>query len=185
MSDARRTMEKLSTGMAGFDTVGFGGLPKGRSTLVAGHAGRAERVFAMQFLGKGAALGENGVFVTFEETPADLRRNMLSLGWDCARLEKERKLAFVDASPRPEEERIEAGPFDFAALVARIEASVRKVDAKRVVLDSIGAMFAQFRDPAGVRRELYRISAALKHLDVTAIVTSERTDDYGAISRHG
>ena len=185
MNDARRTMEKLPTGMSGFDTVGFGGLPKGRSTLVAGTAGSAKTVFAMQFLVKGIELGENGVFVTFEETPADLRRNMLSLGWHCARMEEERKLAFVDASPRPEEERIEAGAFDFAALVARIEACVRRIDAKRVVLDSIGSMFAQFKDPAAVRKELYRISAALKQMNVTAIVTSERTEDYGPISRHG
>ena len=185
MSDAHQSIAKLSTGMAGFDNLGYGGLPKGRSTLVAGTAGSAKTVFAMQFLVKGADLGEPGVFVTFEETPADLRRNMLSLGWDCAKLEAERKLSFVDASPRPEEERIEAGAFDFAALVARIEACVRRIDAKRVVLDSIGAMFAQFNDPAAVRKELYRISAALKHIGVTAIVTSERVDDYGAISRHG
>lgn len=184
MNDGR-SMQKLSTGMAGFDTVGFGGLPKGRSTLVAGTAGSAKTVFAMQFLVKGAELGEHGVFVTFEESPADLRRNMLSLGWDCARLEEERKLAFVDASPRPEEDRIESGAFDFAALVARIEVCVRRIQAKRVVLDSVGAVFSQFKDAAAVRRELYRISAALKHLDVTAIVTSERTEDYGPISRHG
>ncbi len=185
MNDARRTMEKLSTGMTGFDIIGFGGVPKGRSTLIAGTAGSAKTVFAMQFLVNGVEAGENGVFVTFEETPADLRRNMLSLGWNCARLEEEKRFAFVDASPRPDEERIEAGPFDFAALVARIEACIRRIGAKRVVLDSIGAMFAQFKDAAAVRRELYRISAALKQLDVTAIVTSERTEDYGAISRHG
>lgn len=185
MNDARRTMEKLSTGMTGFDIIGFGGVPKGRSTLIAGTAGSAKTVFAMQFLVNGVEAGENGVFVTFEETPADLRRNMLSLGWNCARLEEEKRFAFVDASPRPDEERIEAGPFDFAALVARIEACIRRIGAKRVVLDSIGAMFAQFKDASAVRRELYRISAALKQLDVTAIVTSERTEDYGAISRHG
>ena len=185
MSDASQRMKKLSTGMEGFDLIGFGGLPKGRATLLAGTAGSAKTVFALQFLVKGAEQGEAGIFVTFEETPADLRQNMLSFGWDCATLEATRKLAFVDASPRPEEERIEAGPFDFAALVARIEASVRRIGAKRVVLDSIGAMFAQFKDPAAVRKELYRIIAALKRLDVTAIVTSERTEDYGPISRHG
>ena len=185
MNDARRTMQKIPTGMSGFDTVGFGGLPKGRATLLAGTAGSAKTVFAMQFLVKGADVGEHGVFVTFEETPVDLRRNMLSLGWDCARLEEEKRLAFVDASPRPEEERIEAGAFDFAALVARIEACVRRIGAKRVVLDSVGSIFAQFKDPAAVRKELYRIIAALKQMDVTAIVTSERTEDYGPISRHG
>ena len=185
MSAPRSYMEKLSTGVAGFDLVGFGGLPKGRATLLAGTAGSAKTVFAMQFLVKGAEQGEAGVFVTFEETPADLRQNMLSLAWDCASLEAAGVLAFIDASPRPQEERIEAGPFDFAALVARIEACVRRIGAKRVVLDSIGAMFAQFKDPAAVRKELYRIIAALKRLEVTAIVTSERPEDYGAISRHG
>jgi circadian clock protein KaiC len=69
--------------------------------------------------------------------------------------------------------------------VARIEGAIHKVNAKRVSLDSIGAVFAQFNDSATVRRELQRISAALKQLNVTAVITSERNEDYGPISRHG
>jgi circadian clock protein KaiC len=178
-------VEKRLTGITGFDHISDGGLPRGRATLVAGTAGSAKTVFAMQFLLEGIARGENGVFVTFEEAPADLRRNVLGFGWDLAALEADRKICFVDASQRPEEERIEAGTYDFGALVARIETAIRKVEAKRVSLDSIGAVFAQFSDSASVRRELQRISAALKQLDVTAVITSERNDDYGPISRHG
>src|SRR5688500_796341 len=178
-------IQKLPTGIFGFDHIAEGGLPEGRSTLVVGTAGSAKTVFAMQFLLEGVARGENGVFVTFEESPEDLRRNVLGFGWDLAALEASRQLCFVDASQRPGEERIEAGPYDFGALVARIESAIRKVNARRVSLDSIGAVFAQFQDSATVRRELYRISAALKQLDVTALITSERNDEYGAISRHG
>ncbi|HXG90596.1 MAG TPA: circadian clock protein KaiC [Vicinamibacterales bacterium] len=178
-------IEKRLTGINGFDHIADGGLPRGRATLVAGTAGSGKTVLAMQFLVEGTKRGENGVFVTFEEPPADLRRNVLGFGWNLAAMEAGRQIAFVDASERPEEERIEAGSYDFGALVARIEGAVRKVGAKRVALDSIGAVFAQFSDSATVRRELHRISAALKQLDVTAIITAERTDDYGPISRHG
>jgi circadian clock protein KaiC len=180
-----KPIEKRLTGISGFDHIADGGLPHGRSTLVSGTAGSAKTVFAVQFLLAGIDRGENGVFVTFEESPADLRRNVLGFGWDLAALEADRKLSFVDASQRPEEERIEAGPYDFGALVARIESAIRKVNARRVSLDSIGAVFAQFSDSAAVRRELHRISAALKQLDVTAVITSERNEDYGPISRHG
>lgn len=178
-------IEKVLTGIAGFDHVTDGGLPVGRSTLVSGTAGSAKTILAMQFLIEGIALGEPGVFVTFEESPDDLRRNMLGFGWDLSAFEAARALAFVDASQRPEEERIEAGPYDFGALVARIETAVQKVGARRVSLDSIGAIFAQFEDGNTVRRELYRISAALKQMKVTTLITSERNDDYGPISRHG
>ncbi|HEX6323457.1 MAG TPA: circadian clock protein KaiC [Vicinamibacterales bacterium] len=178
-------IEKIPTGISGLDHITDGGLPSGRSTLLAGTAGSAKTVLALQFLLEGTARGEHGVFVTFEESPEDLRRNVLGFGWDVAALEAERKFCFVDASQRPGEERIEAGVYDFGALVARIESAVRKVDARRVSLDSIGAVFAQFQDSAIVRRELHRISAALKQLGVTALITSERNDEYGEISRHG
>ena len=184
MSDAER-IDKLSTGIFGFDLVAKGGLPRGRSTLVSGTAGSAKTVFAMQFLVEGVRRGEPGVFVTFEETPVDLRRNMLGFGWDVAAMEAERKFAFVDAAPRPDEERLEAGAYDFGALVARIEAAVTRVGAGRVVIDSLGAVFVQFRDGVSVRSELYRISAALKRLGVTAVITAERNEEYGPISRHG
>lgn len=178
-------IEKQPTGIAGFDHITNGGLPRGRATLLSGTAGSAKTVFAVQFLIEGITRGEPGVFVTFEETPSDVRRNVLGFGWDIAALETARQFAFVDASQRPDEERIEAGAYDFGALVARIEAAARRVKAKRVALDSVGAVFAQFADASSVRRELCRISAALKEMAVTAIITAERNEEYGPISRHG
>jgi circadian clock protein KaiC len=65
-------IEKLETGIPGFDFLSEGGLPKGRATLIAGTAGSAKTVFACQFLAEGIKNGENGVFVTFEEPPQAL-----------------------------------------------------------------------------------------------------------------
>src|SRR4051812_10645990 len=99
-----RMIAKLPTGIPGFDVVANGGLPQGRSTLVAGAPGSAKTVFACQFLAEGIdQYGEAGVFVTFEEPPGDIRLNMLGFGWDIERWEAEGKWAFVDASPQPED----------------------------------------------------------------------------------
>ncbi|HUE95572.1 MAG TPA: circadian clock protein KaiC [Longimicrobiaceae bacterium] len=183
--DRRGGVEKLATGIESFDLIAEGGLPKNRTTLIAGTAGSGKTVFALQFLATGIAAGENGVFVTFEESPRDIRQNMRSFGWDLEQWESDRTLVIVDASPDPETEVVESGTFDLGALLARLENAVRKVNAKRVSIDSLGAMFSQFQDQALVRRELFRIAFALKEMGMTAIMTAERTDDFGAIARFG
>jgi circadian clock protein KaiC len=184
--DSRRTaVQKLATGIASFDLIAKGGLPRNRTTLLSGTAGSGKTVFAVQFLAAGIAAGEHGVFVTFEEAPRDIRQNMRSFGWDLEAWEREGTLAMVDASPDPDVEIIESGAFDLGALLARVENAVRKVGATRVAIDSLGAMFSQFTDQALVRRELFRIASALKQLGVTAVMTAERTDDYGPIARFG
>jgi circadian clock protein KaiC len=184
-TNRRGAVQKLATGIASFDLIAEGGLPKNRTTLLSGTAGSGKTVFAIQFLAAGIAAGENGVFVTFEESPRDIRQNMRSFGWDLVQWEQDGTLALVDASPDPEVETVESGSFDLGALLARVENAVRKVGAKRVSIDSLGAMFSQFSDQSMVRRELFRIASALKQMGVTAVMTAERTEDYGPIARFG
>jgi circadian clock protein KaiC len=179
-------VRKLPTGIASFDVIAKGGLPRNRTTLLSGTAGSGKTVFAMQFLAAGIRdADERGVFVTFEESAADIRTNMLSFGWELEGWEREGKFAFVDASPDPHVEIVESGSFDLGALLARVEHAVRKIGATRVSVDSLGAMFSQFSDQSIVRRELFRIASALKHMGVTALLTAERTDDYGPVARFG
>jgi circadian clock protein KaiC len=188
MTDPSRfaPVEKLPTGITTFDVIAKGGLPVNRTTLLSGTAGSGKTVFAVQFLAAGIRdAGEPGVFVTFEESATDIRKNMQSFGWDLAGWEQEGRLAFVDASPDPHVEIIESGPFDLGALLARVENAVKKVNAKRVSVDSLGAVFSQFSDQSIVRRELFRIAWALKHMGVTALMTAERTLDYGPVARFG
>jgi circadian clock protein KaiC len=179
-------LEKLPTGIPGFDHISNGGLPRGRTTLLSGTAGSAKTVFATQFLAAGIAQSdEPGVFITFEETPEDLRRNMRGFGWDIGAWEAEHKWAFVDASPQPGDEILVIGSYDLGALLARIEHAVRSIGAKRVALDSLGAIFTRLTDSRIVRNELLRIVSMLKNMGVTAILTAERTQEYGDIARYG
>src|SRR3954471_15006585 len=127
-----RAVEKLRTGISSLDIIAKGGLPKNRTTLISGTAGSGKTVFAVQFLAAGIEKGEPGVFVTFEESAADIRANMRSFGSELAQWEEEGKLTFVEASPDPSIETVEAGDFDLGALLARVENAVKKVKATRV-----------------------------------------------------
>ena len=177
---------KLKSYIPGFDHISRGGLPKGRTTLISGTAGSAKTVFTAQFLVEGIVNNnENGVFVTFEESPADIKRNMRGFGWDMEQLEKDGNLLFVDASPQPGESAVVIGDFDLAALLARIENAVRKINAQRVSLDSLGAIFTQFPDASIIRSELFRIASVLKRMNVTSVMSAERTAEYGEIARFG
>ena len=180
------SIEKLATGIPGFDLIAGGGLPKGRTALISGTAGSAKTVFASQFLAEGIVqAGENGVFVTFEESPDNIRRNMLGFGWNIQQWEADGNWAFVDASPHSDDDAVVTGSYDFGALLARIEHAVRKVDAKRLSIDSLGAVFTQFSDASIVRRELFRIAVALRNIGVTSVLTAERREEYGEIARYG
>jgi circadian clock protein KaiC len=182
---SKSEVKKLATGILGFDEIAYGGIPKGRTTLLSGASGSGKTVFAMQFLMGGVKGGEPGVFVTFEETPKDIIRNMKGFGWDIDKLINEGKFIFVDASPS-EDESIEVGDFDLGAFLARILHAVKKVDAKRVAVDSISALFPRYSDQAVIRRELYRVASQLKKKGMTTILTAERTvEKEGQIGRFG
>jgi circadian clock protein KaiC len=179
-------MEHTPSGIPGFDLISNGGFVRNRSTLVAGSAGSGKTVFAVQFLVAGAREhGENGVMVTFEESPADIAANVADFGWDLQGLIDDGKVVMVDATPPLDEDVIEVGRFDFLGLLARIEAACRKVGAKRIVLDSTSAVFAQFDDDRLVRRELHRLIQELRRLGVTSLITVERDETApGSVNHH-
>jgi circadian clock protein KaiC len=182
----RGEVVKTPTGIPGFDEIAEGGLPTGGLTLLSGTAGSAKTVFAVQFLAAGIErFDEAGVFVTFEEQPERSRRHMLSLGWDIAAWEAQRRWAFVDASPYTEGRQIHGDGFDLEALLVRIEHAIAETGARRVAIDSLGTMFAQVPDPALLRGELFRMTTALQRLGVTTILTAERETDAAGLTRYG
>ncbi|NEX19977.1 circadian clock protein KaiC [Thiorhodococcus mannitoliphagus] len=179
-------VEKLPSGVPGLDIVTDGGVPRARTTLIAGTAGSGKTILAAQFLVEGVRqFDQHGVFITFEESAEDIRRNVASLDWDVAAFEAAGAWMFVDASPEPGEPVIETGGYDLGALIVRIEMAVKAVGATRVVLDSLGAIFNQFENVSIIRNELFRLTVALKQMGVTALMTAERDDEYGPIARHG
>lgn len=178
-------VERLDPGIPGFEHLTKGGIPKGRLSLVAGTAGSGKTIFAAQFLAAGIERGEAGVFVTFEERPDAVTRNVRSFGWDVADWEAEGKWAFVDGAPRFSEDMSMLGEFDLSPLIARVRHAVDRTDAKRVSIDSVGALVAQFESPGPTRRAMFQLAAALEEMGVTTVLTGERSDDYGVVAQFG
>ncbi|HEU0104147.1 MAG TPA: circadian clock protein KaiC [Mycobacteriales bacterium] len=187
--DAERSsssgIEKLETGIPGFDHVTMGGLPKRRATVVAGQAGSAKTVFAGQFLAEGVRRGQPAVFVTLEEPAADLRNNLSTLGWDIAAWESAGDWRFVDASPVVREDGTTV-PYSFSVLAAQIGRAVDETGADRLVLDSLNAVFALSDDVGTARQRLRTLVAGLRAAGLTVLMTVETASDpAGSLSRYG
>jgi circadian clock protein KaiC len=177
---------RTASGIEGLDPVTGGGLPSGRVTLVSGTAGSGKTLLAVQFLVAGIVdADEPGVFVTFEERPSEIARNFRSFGWDVDGWQEQGKWTFVDASPDLSDELVVAGEYDLSSLVARVRHAVEGSGARRVAIDSTGSLIDQFGNMRVARRALLQIAAGLQDLGVTAVMTAERPDDFGPISRFG
>lgn len=177
------SLPKTPTGIHGLDEVTEGGLPRGRPTLICGPAGCGKTLLGVEFLVRGIReYGENGVFLSFEETRADLIANVASLGFDLDQLQADGKLAIDYASINPREIE-QSGEWDLEGLFIRLGAAIDAVGADRVVIDTIENLFGAFSDTATLRAELRRLFRWLKDRGVTAIITGERGD--GSLTRHG
>jgi circadian clock protein KaiC len=174
---------KTPTGITGLDDITGGGLPKGRPALICGSAGCGKTLLAMEFLVRGAMqFNEPGVFMAFEETEEDLLQNFLSLGFDLAGLQRQKKIA-LDYVRIERNEIEETGEYDLEGLFVRLNYAIDSIGAKRVVLDTIEALFAGLPNQAILRAELRRLFSWLKQKGVTAIVTGERAE--GTLTRYG
>lgn len=165
---------KSLTGIQGLDEVTNGGLPKGRSTLICGGPGSGKTLFALTFLAKGAIdYGEPGVLASFEETEEELTQNIVSLGFDLEKLAAQKKIA-IEYFYIQRNEIQESGNFNLDGVFVRLEHAIDSVGAKRVVLDSIEALFSGFSNELILRSELRRLFRWLKAKGVTAVITAER-----------
>jgi len=176
-------LQKTPTGIKGLDALTLGGLPTGRPTLMCGAAGCGKTLFAMTFLINGVnEFNEPGVLMSFEERERDLETNVASLGYDVAAL-VERKQLVVDYVYIERAEIEESGEYDLEGLFVRLGHAIDSIGAKRVVLDTIEALFSGLDDTAILRSELRRLFAWLKDKGVTAIITAERGE--GQLTRYG
>jgi KaiC/GvpD/RAD55 family RecA-like ATPase len=134
----------VPTGIPGFDELVQGGFPKGSGILVTGAPGTGKSIFGLQFMYNGAhQWGESGLYVSFEQSPQELRQQGLLFGWDFEPLEKISKAKFVTIPvdlPRLD-------VFDY------IKEAAAAVGAERIVIDSLSIF--------GVNAEMYSIPLAI------------------------
>ena len=168
---------KSKTGIQGLDEITSGGLPKNRPTLLLGNTGCGKTILAMEFLVNGIVLfDEPAVFMAFEEIKDELVLNVKSLGFDLENHLANNKIYIEHVRLNPDEV-VETGLYDLEGLFIRLEQAIYKVNARRVVLDSLDKLFYGLNEKI-LRSEFLRLITWLKKMEVTAIITSEIGDPF-------
>jgi circadian clock protein KaiC len=181
MKNARTTEmlapDKVLTGIAGFDDITDGGLPRGRTTLLVGGPGSGKTIFALQFLAHGALeRDEPGIFVAFEETSTRILSNARDFGWKLGELVP-KKLFFLDAQPMAA--MVQSGSFDLGGMLAALEVQVRKMGARRIVFDALDIVLSLLPDASTKRREIYRLHEWLLANGLTGLITAKAGEGDG------
>ena len=177
------SLPKSPTGITGLDEITGGGFPTGRPTLVCGSAGAGKTMLAVEFLVRGATeYNEPGVFMMFEENAAELAANVRSLGFDLDQLVAEKKLK-LDHVHIERSEIEETGEYDLEGLFIRLGHAIDSIGAKRIVLDTLEALFSGLPNHAILRAELRRLFRWLKERGMTAVITGERGEH--SLTRYG
>lgn len=184
-------MNRIKTGIDGFDALIEGGLPEGRAFLVSGGTGTGKTIFATQFLVSGAQSGEPGVYLTLDERPDLIREDMLRFGWNMRQLEDAGSLKVVDGTmaklgiPSDEEFSLPATGFDLDKLLLELMRAIKKIKAKRVVIDSIPALGLNFENEHEIRKAVLKVVYLLSRAGVTTIFTTEINEDSKQLGKYG
>ncbi len=183
-SKNKYAIDRVSTGIPGFDKLIQAGFVKGSINLISGGPGTGKTIFSMQFLFNGATkFNENGLFISFEENLHGLKQDALVFGWDFDNLEKQGKVIFMTLKP-----------LNNPSLTSDLVKLIHKHDIKRVVIDSISVYAMVFNaDYFKLRRELYNLCDLLEEQGCTTILTAEVTGEApldisssgGSLSRDG
>ncbi len=176
------TAVKVRTGIPGFDSVMSGGFRQGMTIALSGPPGSGKTTFGMQFLYSGAKdFDESGIFVTLSQSPAEIKNGFRSFGWDVQKLIDEGRMIIIDARPFKKEEGFIAldeslyrgEPLPFMHLTQLILSSIKRINAKRVVVDSLTVLAMQYTNNFYIRQGLQGLIYALEDQQCTSILISE------------
>ncbi len=176
----------IPTGISGLDELISGGFPKNRVVLIIGGPGTGKTILASQFLYKGISeYGENGVFVSLDENKDHFMAEMIKFGWDFKNAEEEGKFGFLDATRlsrvallkekmlKEESSSLRGKQLQIDKLVQELQVTIKKVNAKRVVLDTLASLFYRFTDATERRTAGIDLIEALSDCQATVLVTTE------------
>ncbi len=176
-------MERVATGIKGLDELLGGGFPEGRCILVVGSPGSGKTTFALQYLYHGALLGETGLYVTLDEHPDIVKKNLQSYDWDIDGMEKKGKLLFIDASGLRRTGNPDKGlssPYgapldvtDFSELLKTINKIVEGENIRRIALDPVTSLMLRYVEELKRRRATVAFFDALADSGCTSLITSE------------
>jgi len=169
------TNERISSGVQRLDTMlGGEGFYRGSTVLISGTAGTGKTSLAAHVVDAAGRRGERSLYFSFEESPAQLIRNMRSIGLNLDTWTRKNLLQFHSSR---------ASFYGLEMHLAIIHKVVRDFKPHVVVLDPVGSLI-QAGNQRDAHTMLIRLMDFLKSRQITAFLTNltsggaalERTD---------
>jgi len=186
--DMSERMPRIKTGIEGLDILTGGGLPAGRTYLVAGESGTGKTIMSLQYIYNGVEYGDSGVYVTIDESPSHILEDAYSIGWDLEKLIDENKLLMVEFTPLFSD----TMKIDADKVLDELRGLISQVDAKRLVIDPIAPLVLRGTEMMDmmaaqmvVRNYIRRLIMGLDEFNVTTLATSEIPTGTNRLSRYG
>jgi circadian clock protein KaiC len=158
-------MDRVKTGISGMDEILNGGIPIHRHVAVYGGPGAGKSSFCFEYLYRGVQMGENGIYISLEETPDDFLANMSNAFTGFKDLDKMVKKGSLNI--------VKPDKLDLETVAELLEESITKNDVKRAVIDSATMIRMSFKDIADYRQTIFEFFSLLRNLDCTALMTVE------------
>lgn len=160
--------EIVKTGIPGLDKLLGGGILHGSVVTLSGPTGCGKSTFAMQFLVEGALkYGEPGIYIAIEESKESMRFHMSGYAWDLDKLEKSKKLIFLDYPVYEVDQ--------FLNQYSAIQEIINSTGARRVVVDSIMPVALYFKDEDERKKGFLRFIDNIRKWDTITLIVSEDT----------
>jgi KaiC/GvpD/RAD55 family RecA-like ATPase len=170
----------VKTGIAGLDSMLYGGIPEGNQVILAGIPGAGKTLLSFEYLYRNAKLGFTSVFFALEESPERVVENAkseFSEFKDIDELIRSKKLIVDGEDPatvmRGSSSGGNASQYEFGKVVADIESTIVSTHAKRVVIDSLSLFDMLISDQVAYRRAMLALVSNLRRLGVTSLLTAE------------
>jgi len=175
---------RISTGVHGLDDILGGGLTPHRMYLLEGAPGAGKTTLAMQFLLKGAEVGEPGLYVTLSETKAELVAVAASHGWDTAHITIIELLTDEGLDPRYEQTILHPAEVELGETVRDVIARVDDLKPVRLVFDSLSELRMLSQNPLRYRRQILALKRYFATRACTVMLLDDNTSEPGDLQLH-
>ncbi|MBN2126794.1 MAG: AAA family ATPase [Candidatus Diapherotrites archaeon] len=185
-------VERIPTGVPGFDKLIENGLPKGSITLISGTPGTGKSILCSQIAFNNALKGKKVLYLNLEQNEGRLEAQMLQFAWDPEKVKNNLKIVSVDSSD--------------SQIVEYILSEIKKLNYDLIILDSLDSISSTqfpsdktdslgmqkiaesviptiFDAPTIGRLKLKKIFTAIAKSKATALLTSERVENGVGLSR--
>jgi circadian clock protein KaiC len=164
--DEPATGGRISSGIAKLDEL-MGGGPQGRdATAILGPSGSGKTIACLHFVVRGLEQGERCLYVSFQETPSQLREKAASFGWNLAGACESGRLAIYHVPP---------GELDLDTIGAAVRAELADGTLRRVAIDSLGELVFASRETARFPAFARTLTGSIRAGGASSLITSETT----------